>query len=168
MAARLPLWLREAERTFNLEKKNWYQDEFLPLIEKRNGFRSAECGQAPLSACTIQNTLVELKLFLLRHHGSKLISAEFFDWLQSQSPASESYDAKLLALIREQKDNPMGLLKLQREMAARLKKVPKKATTVDRQFVVLQLLKPAMAEVMKYASYQFLFSIFLKKKIFFG
>ena len=126
MAARLPLWLREAARTFNLEKKNWYQEEFLPLIEKRNGFRSAECGQAPLSACTIQSTLVQLKLFLLRHHGSKLISAEFNDWLQSQSPASESYDAKLLALIREQKDNPMGLLKLQRDMAARLKKVPKK------------------------------------------
>ena len=113
-----------------MENKNWYDDEFLPLIEKRNGFRSAECGHDPLSPRTIRNVLVELKLYLLRYHGSKLISTEFNEWLQSQNPVSESYDAKLLALIREQKDNPMGLLKLQREMAARLKKVPKRRPSI--------------------------------------
>ncbi len=83
MSFRLPLWLREVAQNFDAENEHWYQEVWLPLIKKRNTFREVELGLPPLSQITIQNALGELKSYLMRQQGERLISLSFMNgWIR--------------------------------------------------------------------------------------
>lgn len=152
MSVRLPLWWMETARKFDPDNEQWYQNAVLPLLEQRNKVRVEDLGLPPLSQVTIRNALGELRSYLMRQHGSALLSEEFRAWLRETGAKELSpYDKRLLVLIQEQEHSPQELLKLQREMAGRLHRVPNKPTVVDREFVGLPLLRPAMQEVMKHA-----------------
>ena len=150
----LPRWLRDAAQTFDPENKNWIQEGFLPLIERRNEIRKQE-GLPLLSQSALGNLFAYLKAYLMRKHGSKLLSAEFDQWLESMGSSSLSeHDMCLLEAIQEQRHSIQDLLKLQREMASRLRKAPKKSSVVDRQFVALELLKPGIKAVMTHRGFK--------------
>lgn len=153
MSVRLPLWWKETARKFEPDNEQWYENAVVPLLEQRNKVRVEDLGLPPLSQVTVRNALGELRSYLMRQHGAALLSEEFRTWLRETSAKELSpCDKGLLVLIQEQENSPQELLKLQREMAGRLHRVPNKPTIVDRQFVELTLLRPAMREVMQHAS----------------
>lgn len=153
MSIRLPLWLSEAARNFDADDKEWYQDKIVPLIEKRSIRRQKELGLPPLPQTKLQNVLFDLKVFLMRQYGSSLISSDFKEWFKSmENHELVRCDRLLLEIIKEQQHSPQELLKIQREMEGKLERPRNRKTTVDKECVVLPLLKPAMSEVLKHAS----------------
>ena len=85
-------------------------------------------GLPPLSQTTIQNVAGELKSHIMRQYGAALLSTEFMDWLKSKEEGAshlKESDMRLLKMIKAQEKAPLELLKVQRAMAGRLKRVPK-------------------------------------------
>ena len=149
MSSRLPFWIAEVVKTFNPDDAAWFQKNLLPLIEKRNAFRE-ELGEKPISQQTLKNVLSYLKVCLLRKYGAELISLEFRVWLATMDESKElnKCDIRLLEMVTAQQNSPQELLKIQREIKAKIKRSPKKYPLVGNQFVTLSLLKPSFREIL--------------------
>lgn len=152
MTIRLPLWLKKSALTFDADRREWIYENITPLIHKRTKNRE-DIEETSLSTQTILNVLGHLKVYLLRRYGVELISSDFQDWLEKKEKEElSSNDRRLIEVIRAQRQVPQELLKLKREIQAHLKRCPKRNSTVGKEFLKLQVLKPGILEVIHYIS----------------